>query len=173
MADIFACTISVFDRQGRFLRKFGGVGFEPPRLFPDKFFVPIPGFPLAVDGKHVQVAVPRLARVQRFTANGKYVSSIGGADPEIAQFLGPLGKPGPLRRPVSIALDKDGSLHVLDMNPQEESSEGRILQFNPAGKLDPKGKFADKAKGFLVTTPEGMAVVPSRRGMSIKRFTAK
>jgi DNA-binding beta-propeller fold protein YncE len=87
---------------------------------------------IAVDGGgHVYVADWKNDRVQKFTADGEYVATIG---------LGAGDGPGELRHPSGVAIDSDGDIYVVDwgnnrMNVYAEDGDFLTTFVGDADKL--------------------------------------
>jgi tripartite motif-containing protein 71 len=92
------------------------------------------------------VVDPGKHRVQRFSAEGEYVSSPGTSG----------SAPGQLNRPTAIAFAPDGGFWVTD------SSNNRIQKFSEEGQFELQAGSLGAGAGQL-SAPEGVAVGPDGR----------
>lgn len=106
--------ILCFDREGRFLRAFGGRGTAEGRFnYPTH---------IAADGQYLYITDAMNFRVQVFTHTGKFVRTFGSAGRRGGNFSKPKG----------VAVDKHQRVFVTDAmfdNVQLFDKEGRFLHF--------------------------------------------
>ncbi len=110
--------IQKFDRNGRFLAKWGGAGKGD-----GQFDLP---WGIEVDTRgDIYVADWRNDRIQKFSRDGKFLMKFGSAGAGDGQF----------NRPTGVAVDKDGDIYVADC-------ENNRLQI-----FDSKGNHTDTLLG--------------------------
>jgi DNA-binding beta-propeller fold protein YncE len=89
---------------------------------------------IAINKEHVYVLDGMLARVQKYTHDGKYVGTVGGHGTNIGLF----------GRPKSITLDREGNLVVVDgawVNTQIFNKEDKLLMWFGSKSTDPGGLY--------------------------------
>jgi len=149
LSDDWRNTISVFDSNGKFLRKWGVTGSGDGELFrPAGLAVEKNGNIIVVDSGN--------NRLQVFTPDGKFVGKCGGPGTGDGQFDQPWG----------ITLDKDGNIYVADWNNhriQKLSPEGRFLmKFGEYGKVEqPEESYEVTYLGPYVTAASEREGYPS------------
>ena len=149
LSDDWRNTISVFDSNGKFLRKWGEAGSGDGQLFRPAG--------LAVEkNDNIIVVDSGNNRLQVFTPDGKFVGKCGGPGKGDGQFDQPWG----------ITLDKDGNIYVADWNNhriQKLSPEGRFLmKFGEYGKVEePEDAYAVTYLGPYVTAASEREGYPS------------
>jgi len=112
VTDEWLNRISIFDRDGQFLRLWGSSGSDDGELNGPSG--------IAIDPKDVLYIVDsRNHRVQKFTREGLFLSSWGG--------LG--SAPGQMNAPWGITLDQHGSVYVAD------HKNHRVQKFTPDGEF--------------------------------------
>ncbi len=116
--------VSVWSRTGRFMTSFADRGTSDGQLS-------TPG-QIAIDaGGAVYVADAGNHRIQKFTADGRYVASIGRGE-------GLFVSPDKLSTPRGVAIAPDGSIYASDelyRRVQHYAADGRFLgEFRPAGQ---------------------------------------
>lgn len=133
VADLYNSNISIFDAKGKFIKYFidkKSKLLESPgglRIFNDKVYV--------TDIQKSKLLV--------FDMQGKKVQEIG----QLGQ------KPGQLRAPNAVTLDRDGNIYVTDTGNQ------RIQMFDKAGKLKKVINGSPDGKGDSVfVNPRGIGV---------------
>ncbi len=135
--------VQVLDRRGRYVREWGGRGFQPGTF-------DTPQAALIDRDAGVLFIVDRLNhRVQKFDLNGRFLFSIGR--------LG--SSRGSLNNPMDVALDKNGNIYVAD------TGNNRIQKFDPTGKFIVEwGKYARRGRGAELTNPVSVAYSPEGFG---------
>ncbi len=139
VSDEWANTISVFDGNGKFIRKFGTAGSGDGELMrPAGLAVEKSGNVVVVDSGN--------NRLQVFTPEGKFVGKCGG----------PGKGPGEFNQPWGISLDKDGNILVADWKNhriQKLSSHGKFLSsIGSFGAIEkPPGAYAVTTLGPYVS----------------------
>jgi hypothetical protein len=89
---------------------------------------------IAINQEYIYVLDGMLTRVQKYTHEGKYVSTIGGQGTNIGLF----------GRPKSITLDREGNLFVVDgawVNTQIFNKEDKLLMWFGMKTTDPGGLY--------------------------------
>jgi|GEM_PF-369304 len=132
VADTWNHRIQKFDKDGRFLLKWGAyTNLSDANAIDDdlnrRFFGPR-GVAIGPDGS-VYVTDTGNKRVMIFDANGAYKRQISsGAGPDKIAPDYPFSQPGELNEPIGIAVDPAGNVYVADTN------NSRIQKFGPDGK---------------------------------------
>jgi sugar lactone lactonase YvrE len=153
VADQTNRRVQVFDRQGKFLFKWGGHGTGEGQFggnVSPKSRVGGPQF-VALDGAgDVYTTEGSVGRVQRFTADGKFVRAWGDNADRPGGFGGSW-KGGSLRGPVGICVDAKGRVWVSAVS-------GRVQQFTNRGKYlrELGARAGSKSVQFLA--PHGLAL---------------
>jgi DNA-binding beta-propeller fold protein YncE len=130
VADQTNRRVQVFDAKGKFLFKWGEYGTKHGQFggnITPKSRVGGPQF-LAIDGKgNVYTTEGSVGRVQKFSADGKFLHAWGTNDDKAGGFGGEwLGRKGSLRGPVAICVDEKGHLWVSAVS-------GRVQEFTNDG----------------------------------------
>jgi tripartite motif-containing protein 71 len=133
VADEDRNDIQVFDRDGTFLRRWGGPGSGP-----GQFNHPA-GLAIDRDG-NVLVADALNNRIQRLTPDGQFLGSWGEAGGGRGQFNMPWG----------VAVDREGRVYVADWR------NGRVQQFDADGTY--LASFGDQPGEGRLDRPAGVAV---------------
>lgn len=135
VADQTNHRIQVFDRQGKFLFKWGEYGDEPGEFGGKSGRDSRTGGPqfVALDSAgNVWTTESANGRVQKFTAEGKYLLSWGDNENKAGSFGGTFtgfkDRKTNLQGPVGICIDKQDRVWVSAVS-------GRIQQFSPEGKF--------------------------------------
>lgn len=126
VADYGNGRVQVFDRHGRHLRQLGSAGSGPDQ------FTHAYGIALD-DAGQLWVTDPLSHRVQRFTADGQWLGSVGE---------------GELAAPLGIARGPGGRMHVV------EAGSARVSVFSPSGTL--LSRYGGRAQGMI--SPRSLAV---------------
>jgi DNA-binding beta-propeller fold protein YncE len=136
VTDEWLNRVSIFDREGGFLRHWGTLGQEP-----GEFDGPSG---VAVDAEdNLYIVDSRNHRVQKFTSDGEYLS-----------HWGTLGvAPGEFDSPWGITLDRDGYVYVAD------HKNHRAQKFTPEGQFLASFGSYGSARGQL-NRPSDVAVDP-------------
>ncbi|HEX2910075.1 MAG TPA: 6-bladed beta-propeller [Chloroflexia bacterium] len=116
--------IQKFDRNGKFLLKFGSLGKEQGQFSK--------ALSLAIDqANNLYVADSRNYRIQKFDATGNFLLSWGGHDynykPDQAQPA------GLFEFPISLGLDRQSNVYVLDGDSNSSEGKFRLQKFNSRG----------------------------------------
>jgi DNA-binding beta-propeller fold protein YncE len=154
VADTHYARIIVYDRDGHELERFGTNGEGPGQfIFPTHVV-------LAPDGTRYVSEYGGNDRISRFSADWKYLGSFGG------QGAGEAA----LRRPQTMALDKDGTLWVAD------AGNHRICHFSGDGKfLSSFGSIGNEPGQLkfpygLALCPDGTLLVSEFENNRVQRF---
>ena len=142
VADTKRHVITVFDKQGNFLREMGSRGSGPGQFnFPTHLWV---------DGQgKLYVSDTLNYRVQVFAADGQFLLTLGGHG----------DRPGYFAHPCGLATDSFGNIYVADRqfeNIQIFSSQGQILMaigsegHGPGQFWLPAGIFIDQSDRIFV-----------------------
>src|SRR5207245_8865533 len=119
--------IQVFEPNGEFLFKFGRLT-RPGQWGRGTFQWP---FAIAINQKNeVYVTDPSLQLVQKFTADGKFITQWGGWG----------NKPGQFYKPKGIAIDSEDKVYVIDFGNhrgQVFDASGKFLAIFGEGELYP------------------------------------
>ncbi|MBI3879102.1 MAG: hypothetical protein HY301_03445 [Verrucomicrobia bacterium] len=151
--------VCVYDLNGMPLRKWGKAGKG------DGEFDKLGGLALGPDGA-LYVADQGNHRVQRFTGDGKFLSSFGGHGTAPGQFGGGDKFGSRFGGPHFLAFDARGNIYTT------ESHDGRIQRLTPEGKpliawgsnsKDPGG-FGGREKPTRTPLPGPIGVLVDRRG---------
>lgn len=131
VADQTNRRVQAFDRDGKFLLKWGEYGVKEGQFGGNvsaKSRVGGPQF-LAIDKDgNVYTTEGSVGRVQKFTADGKFLLAWGDNEDRAGSFGGRWeGRPNGLRGPVGICLDGKGTLWVTSVG-------GRVQRFTTDGK---------------------------------------
>ena len=150
--------VSVWSRTGRFLTSFADRGTSDGQLS-------TPG-QIAIDaGGSVYVADAGNHRIQKFTADGRYVASIGRGE-------GLFVSPDKLSTPRGVAIAPDGSIYASDelyRRVQHYAADGRFLgSFGQLGTGP--GQF--QAPRVSRSPRDGSVWVADRSLSTVQRFTA-
>jgi sugar lactone lactonase YvrE len=155
VADQTNRRVQVFDPTGKFLFKWGEYGIKPGQFggnISRKSRVGGPQF-VAVDGEgNVYTTEGSVARVQKFTADGKFLLAWGQDLDKPGEFGGSFLKnsKGGIRGAMAICLDDEGKLWV-------SSVSGRVQQFTKDGNyLQRLGTGEGTAPGQFIV-PHGLA----------------
>ncbi len=134
--------IQVFDRDGRFVRQWGGHGYEPGEFLRVRA--------LAIDSNdEIYAADSCNHRIQVFNVEGKLLRMWGSRGVE----------PGQMGYPYDLSLAKDGSLYVV------EYGNNRVQKFDRDGKS--LGLWGTRGRGpGQLNNPWGVAV-DSRGAVSV------
>jgi DNA-binding beta-propeller fold protein YncE len=133
VADEWLNRISIFDKDGKFLSKWGKAGSGNGEL--DR------PAGLAIGDKTLYVTDSRNSRVQKFSLDGKYQGQFGSFG----------SGQGQLNMPWGIALDKDGMVYVADWR------NDRIQKFTSDGQW--QASFGSSGSGVgQFNRPSGVAV---------------
>ena len=125
--------VSIFDREGKFLGKWGRAGRRDGELNRPS------GIALGLDDSFYIVDSLN-HRVQKFTKEGNFLAKWGQRGSGEGEFNMPWG----------ICVDKEGDVYVADwMN-------GRVQKFSPEGKF--LAKFGGSVAGEELKRPSGVAV---------------
>ena len=154
VADQTNRRVQVFDRTGKFLAKWGEYGVKEGQFggnVSPKSRVGGPQFVALDRDGNVYTTEGSVGRVQKFTADGKFLLAWGNNDDKPGSFGGRYdGRPAGLQGPVGICLDGKGRVWVTSVG-------GRVQQFTPDGKfLGRFGAPGEKAGQFVA--PHGVAV---------------
>jgi len=160
LADASARWIHRYDREGKFLNDIGDQhrkgGFHIPNGVVD----------FAVDGKGiVHVANPGMHRVERYTADGKYLGHFGRFDGQ-----DPAGFPG-CCNPTNVTLDASGRVIVSEKaGPRAKvyDPEGRLMTVVSDDAFDPAAKNMD-----IAVDAEGRIYVADTVRLEILVFVPK
>lgn len=129
VADQTNRRVQVFDREGKFLLKWGEYGVGEGQFggnISPKSRVGGPQF-VAVDGAgNVYTTEGSVGRVQKFTADGRFLQSWGDNEDRPGSFGGYWMGTSGLQGPVGICFDKHGLVWVSAVS-------GRVQQFTPEG----------------------------------------
>jgi DNA-binding beta-propeller fold protein YncE len=138
-SDEWTNTISVFDTDGKFIRKFGSTGSGDGELLrPAGLAVEANGNLIVVDSGN--------CRLQVFSPDGKFVGKCGG----------PGKAPGEFNQPWGVTLDNDGNIWVADWKNhrvQKLSPQGKpLMSIGSYGKIsEPEGAYEVTILGPYVT----------------------
>jgi len=133
VADEWLNRISIFDKEGKFLSKWGKPGSEDGELNRPAG--------LAITNGTMFVSDSRNHRIQQFSLDGKYLGQFG--------IFG--SGPGELNMPWGLDLDKDGNVYVADWR------NDRIQKFSPDGQ--PVASFGQSGSGVgQFNRPSGVCV---------------
>ena len=132
VTDEWKNTVSVFDANGKFIRKWGSLGSGPGELKgPAGIVCEASGNVIVVDAGN--------NRLQVFTPEGKLLAQCGKSGSGEGEFNKPWG----------IALDKDGNIYVADWKNH------RVQKLSPSGKflmaIGKYGKVPVASNAFAVT----------------------
>jgi DNA-binding beta-propeller fold protein YncE len=134
VADQTNRRVQVFDRRGKFLRKWGEYGTGPGQFGGNVVRPSRVGGPqfVALDGAgYVYTSEGSVGRVQKFTADGKYLLAWGDNQDKPGSFGGAFSgfkdRKTSLQGPVGLWVDPQGRVWVSAVC-------GRIQQFTDAGK---------------------------------------
>lgn len=136
VTDEWLNRVSIFDKDGNFLRLWGAAGHSDGEL----------DGPSGIDidkEDNLYIVDSRNHRVQKFTKDGKYLAKWGNLGAGDGEFDSPWG----------ITLDKDGFIYVAD------HKNDRVQKFTPEGKLVAKFGSSGTGAGEL-NRPAGVAVDP-------------
>ncbi len=127
VVDNYLHRISIFDKDGKFLRKWGTPGSDPGELLgPSR---------LAIDGEgNVYVVDTRNHRVQKFTNDGILLGGWGGYGSRDGEFHLPWG----------ITIDHQGDVYIADWKNH------RVQKFSPEGSF--LAQFGWPAEGAGIRT---------------------
>ena len=129
MADQTNRRVQVFDRAGKFLGKWGEYGMQPGQFggnTSEKSRVGGPQF-VALDAEcNVFTTEASVGRVQKFTAEGKFLLAWGDTEDKPGSF-GRKFQGTSLQGPIGICFDKQGRVWV-------SAAGGRVQQFSESGK---------------------------------------
>jgi DNA-binding beta-propeller fold protein YncE len=147
VADQTNRRVQVFDRSGKFLFKWGEYGIKPGQFggnISPKSRVGGPQF-VAIDGKgNVYTTEGSVARIQKFTADGKFLSAWGRDLDKPGEFGGSfLGKKAGIRGAMAICFDDRGKLWVSAVSGrvQQFTKDGTYLRGLGAGEGSEPGQF--------------------------------
>jgi DNA-binding beta-propeller fold protein YncE len=130
VADQTNHRVQVLDRDGKFLSMWGKYGRKPGEFAGTtnpKSRVGGPNF-LAIDSRgNVYTTESMNGRVQKFTANGEFISAFGGLEDKPGSFGGSVKEFAVLHGPVGICCDRENRLWISAVS-------GRIQQFTGEGK---------------------------------------
>ena len=134
--------IQVFDRDGKFVRQWGGHGYEPGEFLRVRA--------LAIDkNDHIYTADSCNHRIQVFDINGKLLRAWGSRGPELGQMA----------YPYDLSLSQDNSIYVV------EYGNNRVQKFSTNGK--PLGTWGARGRSpGQLNNPWGIAV-DSRGAVSV------
>ena len=154
VADQTNRRIQVFDRDGKFLLQWGEYGIGPGQFggnVSKKSRVGGPQF-VALDGHgSVYTTEGSVGRVQKFTAEGKFVAAWGDNKDKPGSFGGFWQGNAGLRGPVGICCDQHARLWITSVGGrvQQFTAEGVFLQGLGEGRGSEPGQFE---------APHGIAV---------------
>jgi len=155
VADQTNRRVQVFDAEGKFLTKWGEYGLKPGQFGGNVIPKRRDGGPqfVALDSKgHVYTTEAAVGRVQKFTADGKFLLAWGDNDDKPGSFGGVFsGQKGRIEKgPVGICVDRHDRVWVCAVS-------GRIQQFTSEGKyLRGFGEQGTKPGQFYA--PHGIAL---------------
>jgi DNA-binding beta-propeller fold protein YncE len=144
--------VLVFDgKTGEHLFDFGKRGIKEGEFnLPRDTVIAPDGSIYVVDGGNF--------RVQKFTADGKFISTFGAIGRQMGQFA----------RPKEAAVDKDGNVYVVD------AAFGNFQIFNPEGKLLlPIGNRSNTDGPAKFSLPAGIAVDEDGRVYVVDQYFRK
>jgi DNA-binding beta-propeller fold protein YncE len=150
--------VSVWSRTGRFMTSFADRGTSDGQLS-------MPG-QIAIDaGGSIYVADAGNHRIQKFSADGRYVASIGRGE-------GLFVSPDKLSTPRGVAIAPDGSIYASDelyRRVQHYAADGRFLgSFGQLGSAP--GQF--QAPVGVAVAGDGSVWVADRSLSTVQRFSA-
>jgi sugar lactone lactonase YvrE len=147
VADQTNRRVQVFERDGKFLFQWGEYGVKEGQFggnITPKSRVGGPHF-LAIDsGGNVYTTEGSVGRVQKFTADGKFLAAWGGDEDKPGSFGGGFnGAKSGIRGPVGICFDEHGRLWIsaVSARVQQFTSDGRFLQNLSRGEGTQPGQF--------------------------------
>ena len=155
VADQTNRRVQVFDRDGKFLFKWGEYGITAGRFggnVSPKSRIGGPQF-IAIDGEgNIYTTEGSVGRVQQFTADGRFLRSWGDNEDRPGSFGGYWSGSAGLQAPVGICFDKHGLLWISAVS-------GRVQQFTPKGTyLQSLGRGRGSDPGQF-QAPHALAVV--------------
>ena len=153
VADQTNRRVQVFDREGKFLSKWGEYGMQPGQFggnTSEKSRVGGPQF-VAIDAEgNIFTTEASVGRVQKFTAGGKFLLAWGDTEDKPGSF-GRKFQGTNLQGPIGICLDKQGHVWV-------SAAGGRVQQFTESGKyLRGIGEQPGSKPGEFLA-PHGIAI---------------
>ena len=147
--------MQVFDAEGKFLTKWGEYGVKPGQFGGNVSRATFGGGPefVALDSRgHVYTTEAAMGRVQKFTADGKFLLAWGDNEDKPGSFGGVFsGQKGRIEKgPVGLCVDRQDRVWVAAVS-------GRIQQFTKDGKYL-RGFGAQGTKPGQFYAPHGIAL---------------
>jgi DNA-binding beta-propeller fold protein YncE len=174
VADQTNRRVQVFDREGRFLRQWGEYGIKEGQFggnVSPKSRVGGPQFVVVDSGGAVFTTEGSVCRVQKFTAEGRFVLAWGDPSDKAGSFGGAWGGGNKgLRGPVGICFDHRGRLWVSAVSGRIQSftPDGTYLQGLGAGSGHEPGQF--RAPHGLAADREGHLYIVDSYNHRVQKF---
>ena len=180
VADQTNRRVQVFDKEGKFLWKFGEYGTQPGQFggtTNPKSRVGGPQLLVFDHDGNLYATEGMVCRVQKLTKEGKPLLQWGTNKDEPGDFGGKFidstGKPAYLEGPIGIAVDADNHIWVSSLNGriQQFDADGKFLGGIQAGQGTEPGKFS--APHGIALNGAGELFVVDSYNQRIQKFATK